>query len=78
MGLSGSRPHHQRQSAALVVSRPDKPSIAVLSFANMSGDPEQEYCILPTAWSRRSHRTFAHPLALTLEGRVRKAGLLEG
>jgi TolB-like protein len=30
----------QRQSAAMVVSRPDKPSIAVLSFANMSGDPE--------------------------------------
>ena len=25
------------------VSRPDKPSIAVLPFANMSGDPEQEY-----------------------------------
>jgi TolB-like protein len=35
-----------RQSAALVMSRRDKPSIAVLSFANMSGDPEQEYCIL--------------------------------
>jgi adenylate cyclase len=24
-------------------SLPDKPSIAVLRFANMSGDPEQEY-----------------------------------
>ena len=30
---------------------PDKPSIAVLPFANMSGDPEQEY--FATGWSRR-------------------------
>ena len=31
---------------------PDKPSIAVVPFANLSGDPEQEY--FATAWSRRS------------------------
>jgi adenylate cyclase len=31
---------------------PDKPSIAVLPFQNMSGDPERN--ISPTAWSRRS------------------------
>ena len=31
---------------------PDKPSIAVLPFANLSGDLEQEY--FATAWSRRS------------------------
>jgi adenylate cyclase len=33
---------------------PDKPSLAVLPFQNMSGDPEQS--ISPTAWSRRSRR----------------------
>ena len=30
-------------SAAATLALPDKPSIAVLAFTNMSGDPEQEY-----------------------------------
>ena len=36
---SGSLPHEPQPRLAL----PDKPSVAVLPFQNMSGDPEQEY-----------------------------------
>ena len=36
-------PQHLQVGAAQPLALPDKPSIAVLPFQNMSGDPEQEY-----------------------------------
>ena len=36
-------PESVSRSEKLVLKTPDKPSIAVLAFTNMSGDPEQEY-----------------------------------
>jgi TolB-like protein/class 3 adenylate cyclase len=45
--LTGQAPSAVKSSSALseprVLPLPDKPSIAVLPFQNMSGDPEQEY-----------------------------------
>jgi TolB-like protein/class 3 adenylate cyclase len=49
VGARASRPHAAGTAAVLPVPEPaalplpDKPSIAVLPFQNMSGDPEQEY-----------------------------------
>jgi len=34
---------HASESHQAALPLPDKPSIAVLPFANMSGDPEQDY-----------------------------------
>ena len=34
---------HRPVSEALALPLPDKPSIAVLAFDNISGDPEQEH-----------------------------------
>ena len=40
---STAQPIAAAAAAATELSLPDKPSIAVLPFQNMSGDPEQEY-----------------------------------
>ncbi|HEY5637078.1 MAG TPA: adenylate/guanylate cyclase domain-containing protein [Burkholderiales bacterium] len=40
---SGAGTQPQRSATDIDLTLPDKPSIAVLPFTNMSGDPEQEY-----------------------------------
>ncbi|MGC2414180.1 MAG: hypothetical protein WA459_15960 [Stellaceae bacterium] len=41
--MLGKPPATSQVGAAQPLALPDKPSIAVLPFQNMSGDPEQEY-----------------------------------
>src|SRR5439155_21777489 len=63
-------------TAPIALPLPDKPSIAVLSFANISGDPEQEYFVdgmveeIITALSRiRWLFVIARNSSLTYKGR---------
>jgi TolB-like protein/class 3 adenylate cyclase len=44
-GITGEGSVPGARVGAAVLPLPDKPSIAVLPFANMSGDPEQEYFV---------------------------------
>jgi adenylate cyclase len=78
MGPRPSRPH-AGETPALPASLalPDKPSIAVLPFQNMSGDPEQEYFVdgmveeIITALSRiRWLFVIARNSSSTYEGQV--------
>src|SRR5208282_3547726 len=41
--MDSARRHAERAPAQQALTLPDQPSIAVLPFQNMSGDPEQEY-----------------------------------
>ena len=41
--VKGAEARHKADPEKMVLPLPDKPSIAVLPFVNMSGDKEQEY-----------------------------------
>jgi len=41
--MTGEQLAAARATAKPALALPDKPSIAVLPFANLSGDPEQDY-----------------------------------
>ncbi len=77
-------PHAASVHASAALELPDKPSLVVLPFENMSGDPEQEYFVdglvedITTALSRiRALFVIARNSAFTYKGRavdVRQVG----
>jgi adenylate cyclase len=73
----GASPVLASSNASVPLALPDKPSIAVLPFQNMSGDPEQEYFAdgmveeIITALSRnRQLFVIARNSSFTFKGRV--------
>ena len=78
-GLRWLRRHvSAKPAAAPTLALPDKPSIAVLPFQNMSGDPEQEYFVdgmvedIITALSRfKSLFVIARNSSFTYKGKSR-------
>jgi adenylate cyclase len=84
MNSPSMKPKKTAVEAAQPLALPDKPSIAVLPFQNMSGDPEQEYFAdgmvedIITALSRfRSLFVIARNSSFTYKGKavdVRQAG----
>lgn len=75
--IDGSLPHPSAAEAPAVLDLPGKPSVAVLPFANIGGDPEQEYFAdgmteeIITALSRiRSFFVIARNSSFTYKGRA--------
>ena len=78
---AGFRDRRRERStvSATALPLPDKPSIAVLPFQNMSGDPEQEYFVdgmvedIITALSRfKSLFVIARNSSFTYKGKARR------
>jgi TolB-like protein/cytochrome c-type biogenesis protein CcmH/NrfG len=72
------RPWEPREEPASIENMafplPDRPSIAVLPFANMSGDPEQEYFADGMAEDLITDLSKISGLRYVLEGSVRRVG----
>jgi adenylate cyclase len=76
-GLAATAPNHRPVDDAEPLALPDKPSIAVLPFQNMSGDPAQDYFAdgmvdeITTALSRfKSLFVIARNSSFTYKGRA--------
>jgi adenylate cyclase len=76
-GLAVTAPNHRPDDDAEPLVLPDKPSIAVLPFQNMSGDPDQDYFAdgmvdeITTALSRfKSLFVIARNSSFTYKGKV--------
>jgi TolB-like protein/class 3 adenylate cyclase len=85
MGVDAPEPAIHAEPATSTLALPDKPSIAVLPFQNMSGDPEQEYFAdgmvedIITALSRfKSLFVIARNSSFTYKGKAVDVRLVAG